>query len=73
LFPNLFIYLSSSLLTLRKIFEAGTDVDCGGFVSQFAPSALSKGLITWKDIDRRLAELFKVRMRLGHFDPISPV
>ena len=29
--------------TVRAVLRAGTDVDCGGFVSQHAQSALDKG------------------------------
>jgi beta-D-xylosidase 4 len=49
------------------------DVDCGDFVPKNAQSALNQGLITEADIDLRLSYLFRVRMRLGHFDPISPL
>jgi len=47
----------------------GTDVDCGGFVGQYIASALNKSLVTMADVDERLKKLFRVRMRLGHFDP----
>lgn len=55
------------------MLRAGTDVDCGNFVFEHAQSALDKGLITQADIDARLRNLFRVRMRLGHFDPVSPL
>lgn len=42
-------------------------------MNSHAKSALTKGLITEADIDERLALLFKVRMRLGHFDPAGPL
>ena len=32
-------------------------------------SALDKGKVTTADIDRVLQRLFRVRLRLGHFDP----
>eukprot|EP00971_Amphidinium_carterae_P098639 1950770-Amphidinium_carterae.1 len=54
---------------VKAVLGAGTDVDCGDFVSTYAHSALQKGLITEQDIDERLQYLFIVRMRLGHFDP----
>ncbi len=53
--------------------EAGTDVDCGGFVQQYAQSALDKKLITEDLIDTRLSYLFRIRMRLAHFDPPGPL
>ena len=50
------------------ILRAGTDVDCGSFLTDNAASALAKGLITVEDIDAALRRLFRVRLRLGHFD-----
>ena len=46
---------------------------CGGFVGKYVASALGNGTITEADIDERLAKLFRVRMRLAHFDPIGPL
>ena len=43
------------------------------FVGGNAQSALAKGVITVADIDARMSKLFKVRMRLGHFDPPGPL
>jgi beta-glucosidase-like glycosyl hydrolase len=59
--------------TVRDVLRAGTDVDCTRFVCNHAQSALDKGLITEADIDERLKMLFKVRMRLSHFDPVGPL
>ena len=58
---------------VADILHAGTDVDCGGNIGQYAQSALDAGTITEADIDERLAMLFRVRMRLGHFDPLGPL
>jgi len=54
---------------VQKILHAGTDVDCGDFMRQNTQSALTKGLVTQEDIDVVLRRLFRVRLRLGHFDP----
>lgn len=59
--------------SVRDVLRAGTDVDCGNFVPQHAQSALDKGLITEDDIDARLRYLFKMRLRLNHFDPVGPL
>jgi len=59
--------------TVAGVLKAGTDVDCTSFVGQHAQSALAKGLIDEALIDKRLSYLFRVRMRLGHFDPPSPL
>ena len=53
---------------VRDVLTAGTDVDCGTFVSWNARKALAEGLIDEALIDARLINLFKVRLRLGHFD-----
>jgi beta-glucosidase-like glycosyl hydrolase len=58
---------------VRDVLRAGTDVDCGGFVSSNVMSALNKSVVTMKDIDERLKMLFRVRMRLSHFDPPGPL
>lgn len=58
---------------MRDVLRAGTDVDCGGFVTQYAASALQKGVISEHDLDERLRNLFRVRLRLGHFDPPGPL
>eukprot|EP00928_Gymnodinium_smaydae_P002319 TRINITY_DN10828_c0_g5_i1.p1 TRINITY_DN10828_c0_g5~~TRINITY_DN10828_c0_g5_i1.p1 ORF type:complete len:818 (-),score=103.93 TRINITY_DN10828_c0_g5_i1:292-2631(-) len=59
--------------TVQKVLHAGTDVDCTSFVGQHAQRALDQGLITIADIDERLKYLFRVRMRLSHFDPEGPL
>lgn len=48
-------------------------MDCTAFVPKYAQSALDKGLISVQDIDERLKMLFRVRMRLSHFDPKGPL
>ena len=66
-------YTATPEAAVADVLAAGTDVDCGGFVQQHAQSALDKKAITEADIDARLKMLFKVRMRLGHFDPEGPL
>jgi hypothetical protein len=44
-------------------------VDCGKFMKLYAPAALTDGSISDADIDTVLARLYKVRIRLGSFDP----
>ena len=66
-------YYATPEETVAGVLKAGTDVDCTSFVGKNAQSALTKGLITEADIDVRLKNLFKVRMRLGHFDPEGPL
>lgn len=58
---------------VADVLHATTDVDCGTFVGTYAASALAKGTITMHDIEARLMNLFLVRLRLGHFDPVGPL
>ena len=64
-------YTATPEEAVAAVLHAGTDVDCTNFVGQHAQTALDKKLITEADIDVRLAFLFRVRMRLAHFDPPS--
>jgi beta-glucosidase-like glycosyl hydrolase len=66
-------YTNTPEEAVRDVLRAGTDVDCTSFVPQHAASALSKGLINETDIDTVLRRLFRVRLRLGHFDPPGPL
>lgn len=58
---------------VQDILGAGTDVDCGRFMTNAATAALKDNFITEADIDARLKMLFRVRLRLGHFDPPGPL
>jgi hypothetical protein len=66
-------YTSTPEEAVRDVLRAGTDVDCTSFVPKYAQSALDKGVIAEADIDARLKMLFRVRMRLSHFDPVGPL
>jgi beta-D-xylosidase 4 len=56
---------------VAAILRAGTDVNCGIFMQTFAPHALANGSITEADLDVILRRQFRLRLRLGHFDPPS--
>jgi xylan 1,4-beta-xylosidase len=62
-------YTATPEEAVAVILAAGTDVDCGSFMTDNAASALAKGNIVESDIDTVLKRLFKVRIRLGSFDP----
>lgn len=66
-------YTATPEEAVRDVLRAGTDVDCGNFVPDNAQSALNKGVITEDDIDTRLRYLFRMRFRLLHFDPPTPL
>ena len=53
---------------VRLIVAAGTDIDCGGFMTDQAPGAIADGNVTEGQLDVLLRRLFRVRLRLGHFD-----
>lgn len=56
--------VESAALALR----AGCDLNCG-CTYEHLPAAFEAGLIREADLDRSLARLFGVRLRLGMFDP----
>jgi beta-D-xylosidase 4 len=56
---------------VAAILRAGTDVNCGIFMQTFAPHALANGTISEADLDVILRRQFRLRTRLGHFDPPS--
>ena len=64
-------YTKTAEEAVAVILAAGTDVDCGGFMTANAPKALANGNITEEDMNVVLRRLFRVRIRLGHFDPVG--
>jgi beta-D-xylosidase 4 len=54
---------------VAAILKAGTDVDCGGFMKQNAQRALTDGTVTEEDFNVILRRQFRLRIRLGMFDP----
>ena len=53
--------------------KAGTDNDCGNTYGRHVGDALNQSLISEADVDARLLMLWRVRLRLGHFDPAGPL
>ncbi len=51
----------------------GTDVECGNHTYKTLIQAVKDGKLTEKDIDISLKRLFKLRFRLGMFDPAGMV
>ena len=49
------------------------DLNMGGFVFSNLPAAVEKGLITEKEIDSAVKQLFAARFKLGMFDPPEQV
>lgn len=46
----------------------GTDINCGTYLLRHTLSAIEKGKVKEKDIDRALLNLFLVQLRLGLFN-----
>ncbi|CAH9137743.1 unnamed protein product [Cuscuta epithymum] len=54
--------------TVADVLNAGMDVNCGSFLSQYTKSAVTQKRVSENQIDRALHNLFSIRMRLGLFD-----
>ncbi|GER52137.1 beta xylosidase [Striga asiatica] len=48
--------------------KAGLDLDCGPFLAIHTEGAIRSGKLSVADVDRALANLLRVQMRLGMFD-----
>eukprot|EP00937_MAST-01D_sp_MAST-1D-sp2_P000103 g103.t1 len=66
-------YVKTGEEAVAVTLGAGMDVDCSYFVGQHGMAALQQGLINESLVDERLKNLFRVRMRLQHFDPPGPL
>jgi len=51
----------------------GCDLEIGRHAYPFAAQAIQRGLITEDDIDRALAKILNVRLRVGDLDPIERI
>jgi beta-glucosidase-like glycosyl hydrolase len=56
---------------VKDVLEAGMDSDCGGFLGQHMEKAIQDGTVTKDDYNAALTNMFKVRMRVGQFDPVA--
>ena len=55
-----------------KAVKAGCDLNCGQ-TYEYLLAAVGRGLLSEREIDIALGHLFKVRFRLGMFDPVELV
>jgi beta-glucosidase len=64
-------YVETHAESIALALKAGIDIftDNAELVMEAAAEALEKGLISEADIDRALFNCFKVRFRMGQFDP----
>jgi beta-glucosidase len=66
-------YAGSNAEAAAMALKAGVDTDCGNVFQSSAIDALKEGLIEESDIDRALAHMFTIRMRIGEFDSVDIV
>ena len=66
-------FVDSDAEAAALALKAGVDTDCGSVFQNSAMDALHAGLIEESDIDRALASIFTIRMRIGEFDPVEKV
>merc|ERR550532_730878 len=55
--------------TNAAVLSAGMDMDCGEFFNLTLLDSIADGAVTRSMVDAALTNLFRVRMRLGQFDP----
>jgi beta-glucosidase-like glycosyl hydrolase len=67
--PDTHHYLNTSDQVLAAVFTAGTDIGCDGYIPPALPGALADGAITQAQVNTAMSHMFRVRMRLGQFDP----
>ncbi|XP_058111023.1 probable beta-D-xylosidase 5 [Magnolia sinica] len=53
---------------VAQVLQAGMDLDCGTYYTNFTESAILKGKARESDVDKALRNLYVVLMRLGFFD-----
>ncbi|OHX63895.1 glycoside hydrolase family 3 C-terminal domain-containing protein [Flammeovirga pacifica] len=51
--------------------KAGTDLNCGDVYKANIVAAVTKGLLSEKDIDMRLTNMLRTRIKLGLLDPVE--
>ncbi|KAK6923880.1 Fibronectin type III-like domain [Dillenia turbinata] len=61
-------YVNNPEDAVADALKAGTDIDCGTYMLKHTQSAIDKGKVKERDIDRALFNLFSVQLRLGIFD-----
>ncbi|OQR97266.1 beta-D-xylosidase [Achlya hypogyna] len=64
-------YTNSTGATCAATLGAGMDLNCGSFVQQHLPAALTTGAVTPATARRALRALLRVQFRLGLFEPVA--
>jgi beta-glucosidase-like glycosyl hydrolase len=66
-------YVKTAEEATALALKAGCDINSGGVYSGNVAKAVSSGLLNESLVDEALKRAFKVRMRLGLFDPVKKV
>ena len=66
-------YMPNQSHAVAASLNAGTDNDCGRTYGNNVAKAMNESLVTEALVDERLMNLWQVRLRLGHFDPVGPL
>uniref|UniRef100_A0A1J3HHL2 Putative beta-D-xylosidase 6 n=1 Tax=Noccaea caerulescens TaxID=107243 RepID=A0A1J3HHL2_NOCCA len=61
-------YTKSPEEAVADAIKAGVDINCGTYMLRHTQSAIEKGKVSEEQVDRALANLFAVQLRLGLFD-----
>ena len=65
-------YTTSQVESIAKaLIDGHTDIDDGGTFANHLVDALAAGLINMTDVRRALTSTFRIRFRLGLFDPLT--
>ncbi len=64
-------YTSTPDDTCKAVLAAGMDSDCGGFLGNNLGAAIHDGSVTKEAYSTALRNLFRMRIRLGQFDPLD--
>eukprot|EP01119_Soliformovum_irregulare_P012048 TRINITY_DN3096_c0_g1_i1.p1 TRINITY_DN3096_c0_g1~~TRINITY_DN3096_c0_g1_i1.p1 ORF type:complete len:878 (-),score=229.77 TRINITY_DN3096_c0_g1_i1:40-2523(-) len=64
-------FTSTTDETCQVVLDAGMDINCGSFLPEYLPQAVTNGYVSKEKLDTALTHLFSVQFRLGMFDPIS--
>lgn len=59
--------------TAAEAIKAGVDLECGGILQSDVKAAITKGLLSEKDIDSALARTIHTQIKLGFFDDAKQV
>ena len=57
--------------TVKDVFDAGMDSNCGGYTSAHTVQAVKDNALSMASLKKAIKHLVLVQMRLGLFDPLD--